>query len=62
MADPPGYFPGPRGRIAGTLPRGFLGSHTITLYIGVSSNLYLRVMLHYGEGTAGLRLQAPALP
>jgi putative endonuclease len=42
-----------------------LGSHTGTLYIGVTSNLYLRVMQHK-EGAlegfnCGLWLQAPAL-
>jgi putative endonuclease len=41
-----------------------LGSHTGTLYIGVTSNLYLRVMRHKEgtvEGHCGLWLQAPAL-
>ena len=61
---------GPRTRTAGILlcPGGsiyLLGSHTGTLYIGVTSNLYLRVMQHK-EGQVGrfhcsLRLQAPAL-
>ena len=32
-----------------------LGSHTGTLYIGVTSNLYLRVMQHK-EGTCSKRL------
>jgi predicted GIY-YIG superfamily endonuclease len=42
-----------------------LGSHTGTLYIGVTSNLYLRVMQHkegmVGRFHCGLWLQAPAL-
>ena len=41
-----------------------LGSHTGTLYIGVTSNLYLRVLQHkegVGRFHCGLWLQAPAV-
>ena len=61
---------GPTTRTASILlcpaaPSTFLGSHTGTLYIGVTSNLYLRVMQHK-EGIlegfhCGLWLQTPAL-
>ena len=36
-----------------------LGSHTGTLYIGVTSNLYLRVMQHKEATLEGSRVQRP---